>query len=128
MAELNDFWEMSETTGFKWGHQDCLTWPALYCLAITGIDPASRYRGTYSTKFGARRLLLQNGGFLNLACKSMQDFQSGCFKDGVGLIQNKSKICGAVLVDGAAYLKSDNGVSNIKKPEIIKAWSIWLKR
>lgn len=128
MASIDDFWARSETSPFEWGSFDCLTWAASYVEAVTGCDPASRYRGTYSTAFGARRLVLGAGGLVALASVGMDRFRSGETADGVAIIERNETRAGAVLVAGTAWLKSDMGVCSISVPKIIKGWSLCHKQ
>jgi len=48
---------------FRWGTHDCMLWGASCVEAITGEDPASELRGTYSSALGAYRIIEQSGGF-----------------------------------------------------------------
>ena len=45
----------------QWGRDDCMLAVADVVLTITGKDPARRFRGTYRTKLGARRVLGRSG-------------------------------------------------------------------
>lgn len=47
---------------FIWGEHDCVLWAANTVLAITGFDPASNFRGEYSTALGAAKILKEHGG------------------------------------------------------------------
>lgn len=49
-------------TGFVWGENDCCMSAANAVRACTGVDPASAYRGTYSTAQGAVSRLRRAGG------------------------------------------------------------------
>ncbi|MGR9386455.1 DUF6950 family protein [Rhizobium leguminosarum] len=54
---------------FRWGGaggDDCLTWPASWTLRLTDFDPADEFRGTYSTREQAQRILDRHGGNLAL--------------------------------------------------------------
>lgn len=42
---------------FEWGQHDCMLFPADAVLAMTGVDPAKEWRGRYSTRIGAARIL-----------------------------------------------------------------------
>lgn len=42
---------------FEWGTWDCSIFPADAILAYTGVDIADEFRGRYSTKVGAFRLI-----------------------------------------------------------------------
>lgn len=47
---------------FAWGSHDCCLWAADAVQAVTGRDPAARWRGTYSSEVGAFRIVLALGG------------------------------------------------------------------
>jgi hypothetical protein len=47
---------------FKWGVHDCALWAADARLAVTGVDAAAGYRGTYRTAKGALRRLRRVDG------------------------------------------------------------------
>lgn len=46
---------------FEWGLHDCAILSADAVFAVTGLDLAATYRGHYSTKQGAREILLAHG-------------------------------------------------------------------
>ncbi|MBO9631174.1 MAG: hypothetical protein J7516_17355 [Shinella sp.] len=55
---------------FGWGGvgcEDCTTWCATYARLLTGDDPASDFRGTYTTETGAKELIARHGGLVLLA-------------------------------------------------------------
>lgn len=47
---------------FAWGTHDCCMFAADCALAITGSDPASGVRGTYTTEQGAGVIIAEAGG------------------------------------------------------------------
>jgi hypothetical protein len=57
---LADFMESRRVTPFKWGEHDCCLFAADAVQAITGIDLAEQYRGTYDSALGAMRILNAN--------------------------------------------------------------------
>ncbi len=56
---------------FKWGKNDCVTFVCDVLLAQTGIDYWASFRNTYSTEFGANKVMIKfaGGGLKNLADK-----------------------------------------------------------
>jgi hypothetical protein len=46
---------------FEYGKNDCILFAASCVEAVTGEDPASEHRGTYSTETGALRIILESG-------------------------------------------------------------------
>ncbi|MGO4304185.1 DUF6950 family protein [Cupriavidus sp. RAF12] len=64
---LADFVEARRARAFVWGESDCCLFVCDGVEAITGIDPAARWRGLYATEKGARRILNANGGVMGVA-------------------------------------------------------------
>jgi hypothetical protein len=58
--------------GFAWGRHDCALFAADCVNAMTGVDPAERYRGKYDTARGAAEALrLYGAGTLLKTMKSI---------------------------------------------------------
>lgn len=66
-ARLVEFVEARHARAFSWGESDCCLFVSDGVEAITGADPAARWRGLYSSEKGARRVLRDNGGVVGLA-------------------------------------------------------------
>src|SRR5690606_22731839 len=58
---LNDYVHSVMSKPFIWGTHDCALWAAGAVLAMTGYDPAEKYRGRYKTLIGGLRLLRKDG-------------------------------------------------------------------
>ena len=56
-----------------WGECDCTMWVADWIKAVSGIDPAERYRGRYRTQRGAEHVLKHRGGFVQMVGWRMDD-------------------------------------------------------
>ncbi len=56
MADLGAYVDRTIDLPWRWGQQDCTMWVADWCLARWNIDPAHRFRGTYSTELEARAI------------------------------------------------------------------------
>lgn len=52
---------------FTWGSFDCALFAADGVAAVTGVDPAARWRGSYGDAAGARHLLRNQGGLVALS-------------------------------------------------------------
>lgn len=63
---LAEFIESRRLTPFVRGVSDCTMFAADAIKAMTGVDPAEQYRGTYSDTKGALRLIQGAGGIANL--------------------------------------------------------------
>lgn len=51
---------------FAWGSNDCCLWAADAVEAVTGVDPAAGFRGSYDTALSAARTLQSLGGLVAL--------------------------------------------------------------
>ena len=51
---------------FSWGGHDCALFCADRVLAVTGVDPARRWRGSYHSEAGARAVIEAAGGLVAL--------------------------------------------------------------
>lgn len=69
-TRLVDAIEAARGRPFCWGSHDCATWVAEVRRALTGIDAAASWRGSYATETGARRAIRKHGH------ASMQDWVS----------------------------------------------------
>lgn len=54
--------ESARLTPFAWGTHDCVLWACHVAEALTGVDPASGFRGSYSDVRGALLVLHAIGG------------------------------------------------------------------
>lgn len=54
-------------TPYAWGEHDCCLWTADSVLAVSGVDHAAAWRGTYADAAGGARLLAELGGLSALA-------------------------------------------------------------
>lgn len=56
----------AKTKPFAWGVHDCCMNAANLIQAITGVDPAASFRGTYSTESEAQAIIEAAGGLVAL--------------------------------------------------------------
>lgn len=64
---LSDAISGAAMTQPEWGSKDCCLMAADLVLAITGKDPAAAFRGSYSSRLGAARIVAKYGGIDALA-------------------------------------------------------------
>jgi hypothetical protein len=74
---LADFVESRRATPFKWGEHDCCLFAADAVIAITGIDLASDFRGTYDSELSAMRIINANTDFETLIASHCERFGFG---------------------------------------------------
>ena len=60
-ARLHAYLDSVAKTPFAWGTHDCALFVGDCVQAMTGIDPAAAYRGTYTNETGARLALKRHG-------------------------------------------------------------------
>lgn len=48
--DLGTYVQRTTVLPWRWGDQDCTMWVSDWCLIRWGIDPAEKYRGTYTTE------------------------------------------------------------------------------
>lgn len=69
---------------FEWGVNDCCLFTADCVAAMTGHDPAARYRGAYRTYTGAARLIARAGGTAALVRKCLAATEIPAAQAGLG--------------------------------------------
>ena len=58
---LHDFIAVNADRPFQWGEWDCALFATACAAALTGVDAAEAYRGTYSTRKGSAEALRRLG-------------------------------------------------------------------
>lgn len=123
---------------FAWGRADCFLFVAGWAFAVTGVDPAARYRGTYGDVRAARRLIRENGGAVRFAERVLADAGYSRIRvpalGDVGLVRVAGlwRRCdqvtfgpvGAICVRHNLWaIKSSEGITLGNFP-VIKAWAL----
>ena len=65
-VRLSAFLSAKSRAPLAWGRDDCLMDVADWALALTGVDPAAPWRGTYDDESGADAILAAHGGLVGL--------------------------------------------------------------
>jgi hypothetical protein len=68
---LAAFIESRKDTAFQWGVHDCTLFAADSAMAMTGVDLAAAYRGTYEDIASAEQIIAAAGGFRELVEQNM---------------------------------------------------------
>jgi len=115
---------------FRYGSADCLTWMAPWVLARRGVDPGTGIRETYSTEFGALRIVRKAGGmvpFLDGVFAPLGIVRAAAPRPGdVAVVQGRpdeGEIGGLVLERLVACLARPAGLF-LRPTPIIAAWRI----
>jgi len=70
-TDLAAFIESRKDTPFQWGVHDCTMFAVDAALAMTGVDRAGAYRGTYDSLESAAMIIAAAGGLLELVTQNM---------------------------------------------------------
>lgn len=123
---LADFIESRRQTPFQWGVHDCTLFAVDAALAMTGIDLASDYRGTYNSEIGASRIIAKAGGTLRaLVNQHGQEVPSRMAQRGDWvLIKQDGSEALAVCVGVKLVAAGPNGLVQHPMSKAIAAWRI----
>lgn len=126
MSAVDDTIAKWRRSDFDWDGADCILSVCDHVENVTGIDPASPWRGTYSTEEGAEAICGRFGGLLGLFSHGM---------DLAGLKGTESPVCGDPVVaklagmevaglyrDGRVVFRTKRGVVE-GRAQILGAWS-----
>lgn len=124
VADTRALWRRSK---FVWGQTDCMMATAAHVLAITGIDPAAPWRGTYTTEADAMAICAAYGG-------PFQTFRHGMEAAGFGLcapVEGCPVVCriagheiAGVSIGGRVGFMADGRGYIEMRAEILGAWAI----
>lgn len=121
MAGLLDFWQETHAGKFEWGKTDCAQWLASYVEARTGRHPSPDLVGSYDTFFGARRLVIEHGGLVQMASRFLSAYPSG---QEVGVYDLYGRAtCGISRGEFTAF-RSNEGIALIKDARLIQGWDL----
>lgn len=73
MSDLRSVLSRYESAAFAWGRLDCCLFVADVLKELHGVDYAAKWRGTYSTEFGAKRIVVRHGGVEGIARSAFGD-------------------------------------------------------
>jgi hypothetical protein len=121
---LFDYLNKTCSDAFEWGRNDCALWCASAVAHELGVDPAQDLRGTYSTRFECRQLIISAGGLARLVSPRM-DRLNLCDLDGDGVAIIKLgalTLCG-LIVNGRAIVRLESGLRVVDDFSILKGWS-----
>lgn len=121
---LADFIGKTRSDPFEWGRNDCALWCASAVACETGFDPASDLRGTYSSRFECRQIIIAAGGLVALIAPRMAWHGIRALNgDGVGVLKiGDRQLCGLIL-DGRAVVKMECGLRVLDEFTILRGWS-----
>lgn len=114
------------TTPFEWGVQDCCIWPADCVKAMTGVDHAAAWRGTYSTEAEAEALLQSLGGLMALGALAGPPCAPLAAGPGdVGLLRNADRGTVLGVCSGKGWLvPASGGLALLPLDSAVRAWKV----
>lgn len=108
---MQDFLRKSLQDRFEWGRTDCALWAASAFEAVTGFDPAKELRGTYSTAFECRKIVIRNGGMLSLCKRLMAPAPARDFDgEGIGVFMVEGQLLAGVVVNNRLHVRTESGI------------------
>lgn len=108
---------------FEWGSHDCAMFVSGAIDAVTGDDPASVFRGTYDSEYGAARTLSEAGyqSPSDVVDVSLSAIAIGFAKRG-DIVENSDGSLGVVVGKDAVFV-GDNGFERMPVRDCVKAWA-----
>lgn len=116
--------EAAKQRPFSWGKFDCCVFAAECVKAQTGVDHLSEFRGRYSTKLGAHRLLKSHGGIEAILDKKFKRVKcdTQISRGDLVLFNSPDGVTLGVMFN-AVWAPTNNGVAAVNC-EILASWSI----
>ena len=111
---------------FEWGVHDCCLWAADAVEALTGVDYAAAWRGTYSSAAGAARLVAELGGIRAIATGALGDAVAPLLA-GLGdlvLIDQGGREMLGVCNGAEALVVGPAGLEAVSMPSALAAWKV----
>jgi hypothetical protein len=109
---------------FAYGQIDCALFAAGAVEAMTGEDPAARFRGKYKTMRGSLSALSKLGsGTLEATLDAMFSEKPVPFAGRGDLVFHDGSV-GVVVGGDALFLAQDGGLTRVPRASWLKAWSV----
>jgi hypothetical protein len=123
--EFDAFVASRMRTPFCWGQHDCCLFAADAVKAITGIDRAAPWRGTYFTELQAARVLKDLGGLAALASQAGDERPPLSAQLGdIGLVFDGSRELLGVCVGPNWLVPGTYGLAALPLRAGRRAWSV----
>lgn len=127
MISVDRYIQEHQNTPFKWGEHDCCLFVADWILEKTGNDLAIKYRGKYSTKQGAFKLLFKLGlnDIKTLFKQSLNNQISIAYakRGDVALVNYNDEIVGGIVGVNCVYCVSHDGIVKLPLDNVDCAFS-----
>ena len=132
-ARLAAFLEERRAAPFAWGTNDCCLFAADAVLAITGLDLAAKWRGSYLNAAGALKALKDGGGMIKIlasvlpAADLLRNVRQAQRGDVVLLPSRRDGMriaCGVVDLSGRAASPGERGIATLPLRAAIIGWRV----
>lgn len=116
----------AEKRPFLWGEHDCCLFAADCAEAMTGVNFADGWRGTYDSETGAKKALLRGGGSLEkVLAKYLDEVPVKMAQRGdIAIVENAGTRCAGVIYGGAVWVPGEAGLVCLR----VKPLSTWRVR
>lgn len=119
-VQLDRYIQRSIDLRWAWGAQDCTIWVADWCRLCWGLDPASRFRGTYGTEAEAEALTSE--GLVALVAPEIPLLRKDRPEPGdIGVIEIADRQVAAIWTGRHWIFRTPRGVSMTRRGAI----AIW---
>ena len=125
---IGDTLALWRRASFVWGETDCIMATCNHVMAITGIDPAKPWRGSYSDEVGAVAIYAPYGGVLGLFKHGMAlaGFgMTGHLQPGFPVVCDVAghEVAGINLGGRVAFMAAGRGCIELRA-KVLGAWEI----
>lgn len=126
-GKLADLITARASQPFVWGKNDCVLFAADCYEAVTGVDPASSFRGKYDSEMSALRAIhTYSGGNLTDACLKMLGYPSKRPPSDGDIVMVKTPNGDAlgVFADARAVVVGEKGLIELPASQILSVWKV----
>jgi hypothetical protein len=127
---LIEFRRLAAERSFCLGHADCGTFCADWVWFVRGVDPASAWRGSYSTEDELALILQERGGLVAHfdACLSQVGIErvTSPKPGNVVIVETPQGLTGGVLTGPMVMMAGKHGIveRHVKLTPIVAAWEV----
>ncbi len=127
-ARLTAFVREAMRREFVWGQRDCILFCTDWVQVVTGIDPASRWRGSYQSEAEAQAIIDGFGGLAALCDEGYAGILERCEPENalVGVIKSYSGDIGAIRSGLSWVVLTERGIGRVRidLAECLAAWGL----
>jgi hypothetical protein len=128
-ARLSDYLAQRQNMPFEWGTNDCIFLAVDCALALTGVDFGAPWRGTYSTKMGAARIIKEHDNSLDSLISSVLGdpipHALKAMRGDAVLHDFDGVTCGGIVDDTGrrvAFITEDKGLIRVPLAANMRVW------